>query len=87
MVSEIYGVDKYLLHVETGKGNWWQQVAIYFAKRLTHLRNREIGDYYGGKHYSTVTRTTSQMKIKAEKGRKIMQELKKIEENMLYVKT
>jgi hypothetical protein len=87
MISEYYGVERSLLHVKTGKGNWWQQVAIYFAKRLTHLKNKEIGDYYGGKHYSTVTRVTSRIEIKAEKSREIKRELEAIEEYMLHVKT
>lgn len=86
VVTNFYGIAPDLLH--TGKKrNWYQQVGIYFAKRLTRLKNGEIGKYYGDKHYSSVTRIAIRMPEKAKKDKKIREELEKIEELILHVKT
>ncbi|MEE9117169.1 MAG: transposase [Calditrichia bacterium] len=87
VVANFYGITPDLLLDKSNNGNWHQQVGVYFAKRLTHLRNKEIGNHFGGKHYSTVTKITMRMSEKAKKSKRVRQELEKIENMMLYVKT
>lgn len=87
VVSDFYEITLDLLHRRSKEGNWYQQVAVYFAKSLTHLKNSEIGDHYGGRHYSTVTKIMVRMSEKIKENQKIRQEVKKIEELLLHVKT
>ncbi len=86
VVADFYDIAPDLLHTGN-KRNWYQQVGIYFAKRLTRLRNSEIAEYYGNKHYSSVTRIAVRMPEKAKKDKKTRQELEKIEKLILHVKT
>ena len=39
-----------------------RKVAVYFAKRYTGLGNEQIAGYFGGIHYSAVSKAYSKLK-------------------------
>lgn len=60
--------------------------AVYLVRKHTPLSNTEIGRYFGGIGYSTVTKIGTRIKEKMYKDRKLREEIMKIEEQLSRVK-
>ena len=45
-----------------GKANIARRAAIYFMQRYAGLGNAEVGEFFGGLHYSTVSKASARLR-------------------------
>jgi predicted nucleotidyltransferase len=58
-VASAFGEQRGRLVEKQGQNNTAKKVAIYLMKRYTRLDNKEIGQVFGGLHYSAVSKTAA----------------------------
>jgi putative transposase len=61
-VSGAFKIDEDLIRGKGGRANTARKVALYLAKRYTGLGNEQIARYFGGVHYSAVSKAYSKFK-------------------------
>src|SRR3990170_6327758 len=57
-VATTFGIDKDIIEGKGQRNNMARNAAIYFVQRYTGLKNEEIGDIFGGIHYSAVSKAS-----------------------------
>ncbi len=60
-VSSVFCVSEESLKRKCSRDNRARKVAIYLIKRYSGLGNQEIGDWFGGMHYSSVSKLSSRL--------------------------
>lgn len=68
----------------SGRDNTARKMAVYLIKRYSGLGNREIGEFFGGIHYSAVSKICARLQEDMGKDRKLA---KSVKELMSHVKT
>jgi len=63
-----------------------QKIAIYLIKKRTGLTLREIGNYFGKRHYTTITQITKRFEKEIIKKKHLQEEIKEVEKLLPYVK-
>jgi len=61
-ISRALRVDEESIRSRGKRANTARKVAVYFAKRYTGLGNEQIAGYFGGIHYSAVSKAYSKLK-------------------------
>lgn len=61
-VAAAFGVDKDIIKGKGQRSNTARNAAIYFVQRYTGLKNEEIGEIFGGIHYSAVSKASWRLK-------------------------
>src|SRR3989304_1549845 len=61
-VATTFGIDKDIIEGKGQRNNMARNAAIYFVQRYTGLKNEEIGDIFGGIHYSAVSKASWRLK-------------------------
>jgi len=61
-VSEAFRVRKEEILLGGKRVNWARNVALYLAQRYTGLGNEEIGRFFGGLHYSGVSKAAARVR-------------------------
>ncbi len=61
-VAEVFGVEEDTIKRRGKRNNIARGVAIYFVQRYSGLGNIEIGELFGGIHYSAVTKVAMRLK-------------------------
>ncbi len=51
---------------QAGRNNTAKKVAIYLMKRYSGLSNTEIGQIFGGLHYSTISKSSKRLEVEME---------------------
>jgi putative transposase len=62
-------------------------VAVYLCKRHLGQNNAIIGEYFGGLHYSAVTKIAQRIQAKKERNQSFAQKLEKLERDLSNFKT
>jgi len=57
-VAAAFGVDEDMIEGKGQRNNMARNAAIYFVQRYTGLKNEEIGEIFGGIHYSAVSKAS-----------------------------
>jgi chromosomal replication initiation ATPase DnaA len=60
-VASAFGEPQGRLVEKQGQNNNAKKVAIYLMKRYTCLDNKEIGQVFGGLHYSAVSKAAARL--------------------------
>jgi putative transposase len=63
-----------------------RNLAIYFAKKLTGLTNKEIGERFGNISYSAVTRVATRVVERARKHKELQRHLNELEKKLARLK-
>ena len=61
-VAAAFGVDEDMIRGKGQRNNMARNAAIYFVQRYAGIRNEEIGNIFGGIHYSAVSKASSRLK-------------------------
>lgn len=64
----------------------YRNIAIHLLKKWTSISNSQIGELFGGLSYSAVSKTNQRFSGKLETDRKLKKKIRKITDNMSYVK-
>ena len=66
---------------QRGWGNTARNMAIYLIKKHTLLENRDIGELFGGVHYSTVSKTCSRFEDLISRDKKLARTAREVLSN------
>ena len=77
-VASEFGVTEEKLMKKRSRQNIGRKAAVYLIKRHAGLTNREIGDLFGGMHYSSVSRLSARLEGEMIKDRKLAERVRKI---------
>ena len=69
--SDAFGVKKEDLKTRGSRNNKARNVAIYLAKRYCGLSNQEIGEIFGGIHYSAVSKVSSRLEEEMKRDKRL----------------
>jgi REP element-mobilizing transposase RayT len=61
-VAKVFGVKEGVIRSPGSRANTARKVALYFVQRYTGLGNEEVGELFGGIHYSTVSKASARLK-------------------------
>jgi chromosomal replication initiation ATPase DnaA len=62
VVARAFKTKEEAIRGKGGRGNTARRVALYLAQRYTGLSNKTIGDFFGGIHYSAVSKASGTLK-------------------------
>ena len=81
-VSDAFGVKKEDLKTRGSRNNKARSVAIYLAKRYCGLSNQEIGEIFGGIHYSAVSKVSSRLEEEIKRDKRFNRLIDEIKSNV-----
>ncbi len=64
------------------RGDTARKAAIYMVHRYCGLSNEEIGQLFGGGHFSAVSKTTARLKEKMAEDKKLLKLIEELESNV-----
>lgn len=76
-----------LMESQRGKLNHPRNVAIYLARELSGLRQREIAEYFGARSYRTIAVQHYRVKNQAEEDKSLLRQLETLKSTCSQVKT
>ena len=81
-VASAFGEPKGRLVEKKGRNNTAKKVAIYLMKRYSCLDNKEIGQVFGGLHYSAVSKSAARLEKALSKDKKLAKLVNKLVSNV-----
>ena len=66
VVANSFKTNIEALQNQGGRNNTAKKVAIYLIKRYSGLSNREIGQMFGGVHYSAISQSSKRLEVEME---------------------
>jgi REP element-mobilizing transposase RayT len=78
IVAEVFGVDKKEINYK-GKANTARKAAIYFMQRYAGLGNAEVGELFGGIHYSAVSKASARLRKDMAKDKYLSEIIQRID--------
>jgi len=82
IVSTEFGVNEYYIKNKERKENTARNTAISIIKKYSGKTNKEIGEMFGGLHYSSVNRAEERLRDKMNKDKKLKDRVKRIESHI-----
>jgi len=61
-VAKAFKVNEEVIRGRGGRANKARRAALYIAQRYTGLSNKAIGDFFGGIHYSAVSKASERLR-------------------------
>ena len=81
-VGDAFGVKEKEIKMRGSRNNKARNVAIYLAKRYCGLSNREIGEIFGGIHYSAVSKASSRLEEEIEKDKRLFRLIEEVKSHI-----
>ena len=81
-VASMFGVPEESIKEKGGRDNTAKKVALYLIKRYSGLSNQEIGELFGGMHYSAVSKSSTRLEQEMAKDKEIATLLKELVSNV-----
>jgi REP element-mobilizing transposase RayT len=75
-VAAVFGVGEEEIKRRGGRDNRARRVAIYLVKRYSGLSNEEIGEIFGGIHYSAVSKVSARVIREMAEDKKLLRLIK-----------
>jgi REP element-mobilizing transposase RayT len=82
IVAKVYRVKEEVIKGKWKRENTARKVAMYLVQRYAGLSNEEIGDLFGGIHYSAVTKACSRLKEEMTSNKLLCELVEKLESNV-----
>ncbi len=80
-VAGAFGVDEEMIKGKGQRSNMARKAAIYFVQRYAGLTNEEIGEIFGGIHYSAVSKASGRIKQEMADNKKISKLIRVLDSN------
>jgi len=81
-VAAAFNTERDTLTHKGGRKNTAKNVALYLIKRYTGLGNQEIGNLFGGMHYSAVTKASARLETEMAQDKGLRSIVKEIVSNI-----
>lgn len=82
VVAAAFGIEEEKIKNKGGRDNIAKKMAIYLIKRYAGLSNQEIGNFFGGMHYSAVSKSSVRFEREMEKNGELSSFVKKLVSNV-----
>jgi putative transposase len=79
IVAEMFGVDEKEINCKGSRANTARKAAIYFMQRYAGLGNAEVGELFGGLHYSAVSKASARLREDIAKDKKLSKIIQRID--------